>query len=108
MEKETSPGTENLTGNETHPKRGRPRKHKDAAARARVWREKKKHEGRRLDFFVTPSVSWRIAKLSKAWGLPLSATVERLLMEACEGYPSILFADPTPDTMGKDMVPETK
>lgn len=107
MENKTSPGTKNkpdtktviVNQNEKPKKRGRPQIHKNAAERSKAWKETKKHEGRRLDLFVSPSVSWRIRKLSKVLGLTMSATVERLLIEACEKYPDQLFEDSERDTI---------
>lgn len=120
MENKTSPGTKNksdtktvfVNQNEKPKKRGRPQIHKNAAERSKAWKETKKHEGRRLDLFVSPSVSWRIRKLSKSWGLSISATVERLLLEACENYSSILFVDDDDETgidaVDKDFIPGMK
>lgn len=72
-------------------KRGRPRKYKDEAAKVKAWR--KKQEGRRLDGYIDSSASWRLTKLSEAWGCSLARAVERLVLEADERYEEILFPE---------------
>lgn len=97
-----SDNTDNIvTRNENKKKRGRPRKYADDAARSKAWKTKN-NECRRLDCFISPSVSWRIRKLSKAWKIPISETVERLLLEGCESYEDLLFDE------DENYVPETK
>lgn len=73
----------------TNKRPGRPRQHKDEKEKVRAWR--RKQEGRRLDGYIDNSASWRLKKLSDAWGCSLAGAVERLILEADEKYSTVLF-----------------
>ena len=72
---------------------GRPRKHDSDQARVNAWRREKRHSGRRLDCQVNDSASWRIKRLSEAWGCSMGAAVERLILEADEKYADVLLPE---------------
>lgn len=70
---------------------GRPRKYADKKSKVQSWR--RKQEGRRLDGYVNNSASWRLEKLSEAWGCSIAKAVERLALEADDKYTGILFPE---------------
>lgn len=72
-------------------KRGRPRLHADGAGRVRAFRKRQHAKGRRIDAYIGDGASWRITKLSEAWGCSLGQVIDRLVMEADDRYESILF-----------------
>ena len=72
---------------------GRPRIHRDVNARVKAFRDRKQAQGRRLDVYVSSKASWRLTKLSKAWGCSKGDAIERLVLEADERYEPILFPD---------------
>lgn len=75
----------------TEKRRGRPRIHQDPQGRVKAWRQK--HEGRRLDIYVSSSASWRLKRLAEVWGCSVAGVVERLALEADERYEDILFPE---------------
>lgn len=73
-------------------KRGRQRIYENGAEKIKAWRKKNK-ELNRLDIYISPSASWRITALAKAWSCTPAKAIERLTMEADNKYKDILFPE---------------
>ncbi len=82
---------DNVTGNDSKKRVGRPRKHESGKARVQAWRKEKRASGRRLDCHINDQASWRLSLLAQAWSCSLSVAVERLILEADTRYSDILF-----------------
>jgi hypothetical protein len=84
-----------------HKKRGGPRKPVTipGADRIKNYRKRKLSDGRRYDIYLPTKASWRLSKLSQAWGCSPSVAVERLVMEAEGRYHDILFHEVEKDTV---------
>lgn len=72
---------------------GRPRKYATNKERIQAFRKRKLSEGRRFDIYISDKASWRLTKLSKAWGCSRGDAINRLLIEADDRYESILFPE---------------
>lgn len=72
-------------------KKGRQRIYANGAEKIRAWR--KKNELNRFDIYITPSATWRINALAKAWSCTPAKVIERLTMEADSKYENILFPE---------------
>lgn len=72
---------------------GRPKKHADGRERVKAYRERQRHQGRRIDAYVDNQASWRLKRLAAAWGCSLGQAVTRLVMEADGRYNDILFPE---------------
>lgn len=73
-------------------KKGRQRIHANGAEKIKAWRKKNK-ELVRHDIYITPSATWRIKALAKAWSCTPAKVIERLTMEADSKYENILFPE---------------
>lgn len=73
---------------------GRVKVFENSGERLKAFRKKKKAEDlRKVEVFISPSASWRLAVLAKAWRVSKSGVVERLLLEADQRYRDIIFED---------------